>query len=110
MIGHVAGAQYMFCAMALGEKLSAEGDIEKTKTTKADLVKALRESSTYCKRAYAQTDAAAGGTVDVFGEKRTRLFALMMNMGHDNEHYGNIVTYMRSNGMVPPSSKPPAGR
>ena len=100
----------MFCAMALGEKLSAEGDIEKTKTTKADLVKALRESSTYCKRAYAQTDAAAGGTVDVFGEKRTRLFALMMNMGHDNEHYGNIVTYMRSNGMVPPSSKPPAGR
>jgi uncharacterized damage-inducible protein DinB len=30
----------------------------------------------------------------------------VMNATHDNEHYGNIVTYMRIKGMVPPSSQP----
>ena len=31
---------------------------------------------------------------------------LIQNATHDSEHYGNIVTYLRLNGMVPPSSKP----
>ena len=35
----------------------------------------------------------------------TRLGALVMNATHDGEHYGNIVTYLRLNGMVPPSSR-----
>jgi hypothetical protein len=44
--------------------------------------------------------------VDVFGDQHSRLYVLMMNATHDAEHYGNLVTYMRMNGMVPPSSKP----
>jgi hypothetical protein len=36
----------------------------------------------------------------------SRLSMLVMNLTHDNEHYGNIVTYMRMNHMIPPSSKP----
>jgi uncharacterized damage-inducible protein DinB len=31
---------------------------------------------------------------------------LLYSTVHDNEHYGNIVTYMRMLGMVPPSSQP----
>ncbi|MFI5311559.1 MAG: DinB family protein, partial [Gemmatimonadales bacterium] len=106
LIGHVAGSQTMFCAIGMGEKPPAEDAVEKTAKTKAALVEALRASNTYCAKAYAQSDAAATASVDLFGAQRTRLFTLMENASHDNEHYGNIVTYMRMNGMVPPSSKP----
>jgi uncharacterized damage-inducible protein DinB len=105
IIGHVAGSQYMFCAAALGEPARAEDDIEKTKTTKADLVAAMKASNAYCEKAYAQADAAVQGSITMFGQKQTRMWALMLNAAHDGEHYGNLVTYLRMNGMVPPSSK-----
>ena len=44
--------------------------------------------------------------VDLFGQQQSKLFALMMNASHDSEHYGNLVTYMRINKIVPPSSRP----
>lgn len=106
LVGHVAGAQKLYCATALGEKAGDEGDIEKTATTKAALVAALKSTTAYCERAYAQTDAAASAAVTVFGQKTTRLGALIDNASHNAEHYGNIVTYMRIKGMVPPSSQP----
>jgi uncharacterized damage-inducible protein DinB len=105
LIGHVAGSQYMFCAAAMGEKPPAEDDIEKTKTSKADLVAAIKASNDYCQKAYAQTDAAARGEITMFGATHNRLWALMSNSSHTGEHYGNIVTYLRMNGMVPPSSR-----
>jgi len=106
LIAHVAGAQKMFCALALAEKPPAESAVEQVAKTKASIVSALKESNAYCERAYAQTDAATSGMVDVFGQRRTRLYALLINATHDNEHYGNVVTYLRINKMVPPSSKP----
>jgi uncharacterized damage-inducible protein DinB len=104
LFAHVAGAQSMFCALALGEKPPREDAV--TARTKAELVEALRQSNRNCERAYAQSDAAVAANVDVFGEQRSRLYALMMNATHDAEHYGNLITYMRINGMVPPSSRP----
>lgn len=109
LIGHIAGSQSMFCAMALGEKEPAEDAVEKSTTSKAGLIAALKASNDYCARAYALSDAATAATIKVFGADRTKLYALMMNATHDNEHYGNIVTYMRLNGMVPPSSRPRSG-
>lgn len=105
MFGHVAGAQYMFCAAALGEPPRQEDDIEKSRKTKADLVAALKASTEYCNKAYAQDDRAAQGKIKLFGQERTRLHALGMNATHDAEHYGNLVTYLRINKMVPPSSR-----
>jgi uncharacterized damage-inducible protein DinB len=105
LIGHIAGSQQMFCAMALGEKPPAEDAVEKAATTKAALVQALKASNDYCERAYKQTDAATTGMVDVFGSQRSRMFVLFENASHDAEHYGNIVTYMRLKKMVPPSSQ-----
>jgi uncharacterized damage-inducible protein DinB len=106
LIGHVAGAQYVYCSAVLGDKNAGEDDIEKTKTSKADLVAAIKASTEYCKKAYMISDAAAQGMVKVFGGDRTKLFALIGNASHDAEHYGNIVTYLRLNKMVPPSSQP----
>ena len=44
--------------------------------------------------------------IDVFGQQHSRFYTLIANASHDGEHYGNIVTYMRLNKMVPPSSRP----
>lgn len=104
MIAHVAGAQAMFCAMALGEQPPAEDAVKAT--TKAALVAAMEASNARCERAYAQSEAEVGGMIDVFGQQRSRRYALLLNAIHDGEHYGNLVTYLRMNGMVPPSSQP----
>ena len=106
LIGHLAGSQYMICAAALGDSARAEDDIEKSRTTKASLVEALKASTEYCNRAYAQADAALAGETELFGQKQTRMYVLGLNTVHNGEHYGNIVTYMRMKGMVPPSSRP----
>ncbi|MBA2628361.1 MAG: DinB family protein [Gemmatimonadales bacterium] len=105
LVAHVAGSQYMFCAAALGEKERAEDDVEKSKTAKDDIVAAMKASNEYCARAYRLSDAATRAPLTMFGTKATRLFALVVNATHDGEHYGNIVTYLRMNGMVPPSSR-----
>jgi uncharacterized damage-inducible protein DinB len=106
LIGHVAGSQYLMCAAALGDPPRAEDEIEKSRTTKAGLLEALRASTEYCKKAYSQSDAAVQQRTQLFGQDRSRLYALGLNATHNGEHYGNIVTYMRMKGMVPPSSKP----
>lgn len=105
LFGHVAGAEMMFCAAALGETPKAEDAVEKSAKTKADLVAALKESANYCQRAYALNDADASGMIKLFGSDRSKMFVLTMNATHDMEHYGNLVTYLRMKGLVPPSSQ-----
>jgi uncharacterized damage-inducible protein DinB len=105
LIGHIADAQYLFCSAVKGEKNPALG-IEKTKSSKADLVSALKEAFAYCDAAYtAMTDQSAMEMVKFFGRERSKLNVLNFNSSHNNEHYGNIVTYMRIKGLVPPSSE-----
>jgi len=105
LVGHVAGAQYLICAAAMGEPPREEDEIEKSRTSKAELLAALKASTEYCSRAYQQTDRAAQQGTKLFGQERTRLYALGLNATHNAEHYGNIVTYLRLNGIVPPSSR-----
>ncbi len=74
------------------------------KMAKADLDKALNDSVALCQKAFAtlnQTNMmeSAGGR-----GTRTKIGNLIYNTSHINEHYGNLVTYLRLNGMVPPSS------
>jgi uncharacterized damage-inducible protein DinB len=105
IIGHLADAQYLFCSVALGEK-NPGLDIEHTKTTKADLIVALNTAFAYCDKAYnTMTDATAVQTIKLFGNDAPRLSALTVNNMHEMEHYGNLATYMRIKGIVPPSSE-----
>ena len=110
ILAHVAGANYVFCSAAKGEKSPHdEAAFEKTATTRAQIIKALGESIAYCDAAYAALDdKRAGETVDLpFGMgKGARALPLILNTGHLQEHYGNLVTYFRVKGMVPPSSQP----
>jgi uncharacterized damage-inducible protein DinB len=106
IIGHVADAQYMFCSAVLGEKNPAL-KIEKTKTSKADLIAALKDAFAYCDEAYdGMTDASAVEMVKLMGGDTPKLSGLSVNNVHTIEHYGNMVTYMRIKNVVPPTSDP----
>jgi len=109
LLAHLAGANYAFCAAVKGEKTPfAEDHFEKAGKTKAAIMKAVSDSHAYCDAAYtAVTDATAGQMVNnAFGAGQSpRASALIGNIGHNNEHYGNLITYFRIKGMVPPSSK-----
>ena len=107
IVGHLADAQYNFCSMALGET-NPGLKIEQTKTTKADLVAALKEALAYCDKAYdGMTDASSLQTVKMFGMDMPKFGVLNINNAHDMEHYGNLVTYMRLKNIVPPTSEQP---
>jgi uncharacterized damage-inducible protein DinB len=107
LVGHVADAQYMFCSVALGEK-NPGLKIEQTKTTKAELVAALKEAVAYCDKAYdSMTDASGSQMVKLFDMDLPKLGVLNINNMHDMEHYGNMVTYMRLKNIVPPTSEQP---
>ena len=109
LLTHVAGANYVFCAAAKGEKTPfAEDHFEKSVKTRPEIIKATAEAIAYCDAAYtALTDASAAQMVaQPFGQGQTpRTAVLVGNIGHVNEHYGNMVTYFRINGIVPPSSR-----
>lgn len=106
IVGHVADSQFMICAAAVGEKPPQSG-LEKSATTKAALSKAIAESTAYCDKTLAgMTDKQGMEPVKFFFPNQTRALVLSFNVSHDFEHYGNLVTYMRLKGIVPPSSAP----
>jgi uncharacterized damage-inducible protein DinB len=110
ILAHVAGASYEFCSAAKGEKTPyAEDAFEKTATTRAAIVKALDGAIAYCDEVYKTLDDVKAGQIvnGAFGgPKGPRAALLFGNTGHYQEHYGNLVTYLRINGLVPPSSAP----
>ena len=110
VVGHVADAQYLFCSASLGEKNPAL-KIEQTKTSKADLIAALKDAFAYCDKAYeGMTDASATQTVKLFGRDMAKPIVLTVNNMHTTEHYGNLIVYLRLKNIVPPSSEPPPSK
>jgi uncharacterized damage-inducible protein DinB len=108
LVGHVVNANFYFCAQARGEKMPSTTNYEKT-TDKTALVKALTQALAYCDAAYDGTsDANVGQMVTVLGQNggkpTTRGLVLVFNTTHNNEHYGNLVVYMRLKNHVPPST------
>jgi len=101
---HVANAHYLFCSGAMAVAEPEHPDYEKV-TDKATLLEGMRASVDYCNGAYTMTDADAMQSTQFFGATMSRLAVLVWNATHDGEHYGNLVVYMRANGMVPPSSQ-----
>lgn len=108
LIGHVANANFFFCSQVKGEPSPSTTNHERT-TDKPSLVKALRDSLAYCDSAYAATtDLNFNQLVKMVGSngggQSARGAVLVFNTAHNNEHYGNVVVYMRLKGRVPPST------
>lgn len=103
--GHIADAQYLFCPAVLG-KPSPEPGIEETRTSKAGLLQALNEGFAYCDAAFGGlTDDVLARTAQFLGREQAKPAVLSFNTAQNNEHYGNVVTYLRRKGIVPPSSE-----
>jgi uncharacterized damage-inducible protein DinB len=105
LVGHLADSQYFFCSSVAGESKPGS-EAEKTKTSKADLVAALKEAVAYCSKTYAgMTDAKGSEMMKMMNHDFAKLTVLSANTAHDYEHYGNMATYMRLKGIVPPTSE-----
>jgi uncharacterized damage-inducible protein DinB len=105
LLGHIADATNSICGNAAGGKVAPLG-AEKSMTTKAQLTKALADAFAVCDKVIAgMTDAQAMETTKFFvGGESTRGMIIAFNNSHNFEHYGNLVTYMRLNKIVPPST------
>ena len=109
LVAHVALANYFFCSVAKGEPMPIMVNLEQTITDKPAAVKALGDALNYCDTAYKETtDANANQPVKIAGPggnaQSTRALVLVFNTTHNNEHYGNVVLYLRLKGIVPPST------
>jgi uncharacterized damage-inducible protein DinB len=104
-VGHVANASYSYCSRAKGEANPNKEDFEKP-LSKSALVAAIKGATAYCDTIYkAQTDASLAEMVTMGQTQQPRGQLLIQNVSHSNEHYGNLVTYMRLKGLVPPSTE-----
>jgi hypothetical protein len=102
LIGHIADSQMRTCSALNGEMKQLNAS---SKTAKADLVAALKESFDACDKTYGSlTDANAAEMIKGPRGERSRLGMLMGNVIHDNEEYGYLAVYMRLKSIVPPSS------
>jgi uncharacterized damage-inducible protein DinB len=110
IIGHLINANFFFCSQAAGKEPPTIPNYELI-TSKAKLVKGLNGALVYCDAVYAATtDANFLQPVKIqdgpgaLSANTVRGAVLMFNVAHNNEHYGNIVVYMRLKGLVPPST------
>ena len=107
-IGHVADAQANTCSTVAGARKNIGAA---QKTSKADLVAALKESFDLCDAVVSGTnDSNANEMVASFGGQVPRVAALYGMLIHSNECYGNMAVYLRLKSIVPPSSEGMAGR
>ena len=104
LLGHIANTQYNFCGPVKKVANPNKADLEKTATTKAALVAALKEAFAFCDPLYDMADSGLTEMVKMGQREAAAGYGLTFNVAHNFEHYGNIVTYMRLKGLVPPSS------
>ena len=109
IVGHIVDAHYLLCRAAHENVFEITREHEKNPGTKANLLAALNKSIAYCEQAFdGTTDANGTSVVKAGGGPMQKLMVLNLNVSHTWEHYGNLVTYMRLKGIVPPTSEPPA--
>ena len=89
LVAHIADGNNYYCAQAGGQKVQWSDAVEKTIKDKAAILQKLKDSFALCAAQHAKNSTAG---------------PLLSNYGHLNLHYGNMITYLRLMGMVPPSS------
>jgi hypothetical protein len=105
-IAHVAEANFYFASKILGERVPAEAKEVESLTTKDQLLKAATDSFVYAHRAIASiTPANAYTAIDGADGLHTRSVLASFISAHGFDHYGQLVEYLRMNGIVPPGSK-----
>lgn len=103
LVAHTADSAAGTCSGYNGERKQLGAA---SKTSKADLVAALKEGLAECDKAYnSLTDAKATEMIESRGGKRTRLGVLYGNTTHLEHEYAQMAVHLRLKGVVPPSSE-----
>jgi len=107
LMAHIADAQTRFCSMVNGQAKTPDAS---TKKTKDEIVAALKASVTECDTAWNATNDSNAFTMISAGRGQSSRLGVLLRFTvvHDNEEYGYGAMYLRSKGIVPPSSEPPA--
>jgi uncharacterized damage-inducible protein DinB len=108
LLAHIADGNFGICGAGSTMKPPMSG-VEKSTggNGKAAIQKALAASFEFCESAWASMDnTRSPEVVKTFLGTQPRFSVLTFNTSHVWEHYGNLVTYMRLKGIVPPSSEP----
>src|SRR5262249_12531173 len=102
---HLVGENYLFFGRAAGE---TPGNPAQNLKSRDELIKALRDSYDYGAKVWVgMTEEKALEMIEVRGQKVQRWSAILGAIQDNMNHYGNLVVYVRLNGLVPPRS---AGR
>jgi|ERR1700722_10337761 len=99
ILNHVADISYILCSNVKGEANPAP---DTAKGSKTEIMAYLKGAFDYCDGVYSGfTDAHLNERADFWGAKTNKMFVLTQVANHDALHYGNLVTYLRLNGLVP---------
>ena len=99
ILNHVADISYYLCSNMKGE---ATPPAAAARGSKAEIMASLKASFDYCDGAFSGfTDAHLNDPADFWGHRTNKMFMLTQVGNHDALHYGNLVTYLRLNDLVP---------
>lgn len=99
IVTHVADISYILCSNVKGEAAPPTPSLQGSKTK---IIAYLKGSFDYCDGVYsAFSDAHLNDPADFWGTKTNKMFILTQVGNHDALHYGNLVTYLRINGLEP---------
>ncbi len=104
-VSHATGANYLFCSKLTGAT-APEAGVKET-DPKDKLVEALKKSFDYCSAQLPKLqDSQAGEEVTVFGSRKMTKGAVVLELSADwADHYSQMSSYLRLNGMLPPTAK-----
>jgi uncharacterized damage-inducible protein DinB len=99
ILNHVGDISYVLCSNVKGEATPAPATAKGSKT---EIMAYLKGAFAYCDGVYSGfTDAHLNDPADFWGHKTNKMFILTQVGNHDALHYGNLVTYLRLNGLEP---------
>jgi uncharacterized damage-inducible protein DinB len=104
-VTHIAAAQYYYLGN-FGVKGGVDSDALDKLTKKDDIVKALKDSYAFAQQAI-ETITAENAFQQFGDHKSTRAGLAAAALAHTNDHYGQMVVYLRMNGIIPPASRKP---
>jgi len=107
---HVAASNYLIWSPITGEKAPDtvnDGKGPDSMTAKADIIKYLKDSFAFGHKAVATLTASnlVQPISSSSGRPTTRLFLATFAAAHAFDHYGQLVEYLRMNGVIPPASR-----
>ena len=106
LVTHMADANYTICSKATGVSAPKTEELKDT-DSKDKLVAAVKASFDFCSGALANMDdSKLGETTEGFGGKQvTRAYMSLVLASSWGDHYAEASTYLRLNGVLPPTAK-----